>query len=458
MREQYFVKVCCSIVLLGLLTILSGCGGGNISSAASSENTVGQVTTTTSNGTVLLSSSKVRDTTPATENVTPLVSGNTAFALDFYRSLANENGKQGNNRFFSPYSISLCFAMAYGGARGNTETQMKDVLHYTLGQDQLHSAFNALSLDLASREQDLDDDGEKDFQLNIANAMWGQNGYTFLNSYLDLLSENYGAGLRLLDLQHQPDLSAQIINAWASEETQGKINEVVFPWDFDENSLFVLANAVYFKAKWMHEFNELSTHDATFYANTGNVTVPMMHQWCYVNYGEGENYQAAGIPYMGNTSEMLVLLPREGKFAEFEASLTVERLAQIVENLESKEVILKLPKFEYRPDTLDLKEVLSQMGMTDAFMSGNADFSGMDGVPYFIYLAFARHKAFVSVDEKGTEAAAVTVIGGGDSGYPVTPDTEFNANRPFIFLIRDRVTGTILFMGRILDPSKTTDG
>lgn len=456
MREKYYVKVGYGIVLLGLLTLLSACsGGGNISSAASSEETAGQVRTTTSNGTVLLSSSKERDTSPVTEDVDSLVGGNNEFALDIYHNMVNK--KADKNQFFSPYSISLCFAMAYGGARGNTETQMKDVLHYTLGQDQLHAAFNALSLDLASREQDLDDDGEKDFQLNIANAMWGQNGYTFLNSYLDLLSENYGAGLRLLDLQNEPVLSAQIINEWASEETQGRINGVVSPDDFNENSLFVLANAVYFKAKWMHEFNELGTQDATFYASGGEVTVPMMHQWCYVNYGEGENYQAAGIPYMGNTSEMLVLLPREGKFAEFEASLTTERLAQIVENLESREVILKLPKFEYRPDQIDLKDILLAMGMTDAFIGGNADFSGMDGIPYFIYLGFARQKAFVSVDERGTEAAAVTVIGGEGIGYPETPDTQFIVNRPFIFLIRDRVTGTILFMGRILDPSKKTD-
>jgi serpin B len=385
------------------------------------------------------------------ENISALVLGNTSFALDLYHFLATE--KQGENRFFSPYSISLCFAMAYGGAHSNTETQMKNVFHYTLGQDQLHPAFNALSLDLVSRERDYDGDGEKDFQLNIANSMWGQKDYKFLAGYLDLLAENYGAGIRLVDLQHKRESSAKAINDWINEETKGLIQGGISKDDLNEYSLFVLVNAIYFKAKWMDEFDEKSTHDDKFYTPQGNVTVPMMYQWSDVYYGEGDNYQAAEIPYPGKTSGMLVLLPKEGKFEEFEASLTAERLTQIVGNLEYKEVVLKLPKFDYRPETIDLAKVLPQMGMTDAFSGGVGDFSGMDGIPQWIYLHFARHLAFVSVDEHGTEAAAVTVIGGGGSGYPQTPEIQFIVNRPFIFLIRDRVTGTILFMGRILDPS-----
>jgi serpin B len=400
-------------------------------------------------------SDKERNTSPQVpqENLSALIDGNTSFALDLYHFLANE--KKDKNRFLSPYSISLCFAMAYGGARDNTEAQMKDVFHYTLDQDQLHPAFNALSLDLASREQDYDGDGKKDFQLNIANAMWGQTGYTFLPTYLDLLAENYGAGIGLLDLRHEREHSAEVINGWIHEETNGLIDGGVTPNDFNDYSLFVLANAIYFKAKWMDEFDESSTHDDTFYAPSGNVTVPMMNQWAYVNYAEGADYQGAEIPYKGNTAGMLVLLPKEGKFDEFEASLTRERLSGIIEGLDNREVVLKLPKFDYKPDLIDLKDVLSQMGMTDPFAFPDADFSGMDGIPHWIYLQFARHLAFVSVDERGTEAAAVTVIGAGGGGYPEEPQTKFIVNRPFIFLIRDRVTGTILFMGRILDPSKT---
>jgi serpin B len=450
MRIKYLTGIVVAVILLGLSLALSGCSSDS-NSLTSLTGT--SDTDTTSNETIVIKSDKERNTSPAVskENISTLVGGNTSFALDLYHFLANE--KKDGNRFFSPYSISLCFAMVYGGARSNTETQMKNVLHYTLGQDHLHPAFNALSLDLASREQDYDGDGVKDFQLNIANSTWGQKDYKFLTGYLDLLAENYGAGIRLVDLQHEPVSSAQAINDWVNEKTEGLIKDIVTPDDFNQYSLLALVNAIYFKAKWMDEFDEKSTRDDAFYTPQGKVTIPMMNQWCYVNYGEGENYQAAEIPYIGNTSGMVVLLPREGKFEEFEASLTAERLAQIVENLKSQEVVLKLPKFDYRPDKIDLKDVLSRMGMTDAFIFGVGDFSGMDGIPKWIYLHFAIHKAFVSVDEHGTEAAAATGGGGGGGGYPSPPKIEFIVNRPFIFLIRDRVTGTILFMGRILDPS-----
>ncbi len=312
-------------------------------------------------------SDKERNTSPQVpqENLSALIDGNTSFALDLYHFLADE--KKDSNRFLSPYSISLCFAMAYGGARDNTETQMKNVFHYPLDQDELHPAFNALSLDLATRERDYDGDGKKDFQLQIANAMWGQTGYTFLPAYLDLLAENYGAGIGILDLQHEREHSAEVINGWIHEETNGLIDGGVTPDDFNETSLFVLANAIYFKAKWMDEFDERGTRDDTFYAPSGNVTVPMMNQWAYVNYGEGADYQAAEIPYKGNTAGMLVLLPKEGKFDEFEASLTRERLSGIIEGLDNREVVLKLPKFDYKPDTIDLAGRLTADGHDRSF-------------------------------------------------------------------------------------------
>ena len=397
------------------------------------------------------SSDKERITIPiaSQESVSSLVEGNTSFALDLYHFLTNE--KPDENRFFSPYSISMCFAMAYGGARDNTESQMEDIFHFTLGQENLHSAFNALDLDLLSREQDYDHDGEQDFKLNVANSMWSQTDYEFLIDYLDLLAENYGAGIRFVDLQNDPVGSCDAINSWVNDKSEGLIDSIISPADLNSFSLFVLVNAIYFKAIWADEFNEEATQNELFHAQESDVTVPMMHQWCYVDYSEGENYQAAGIPYKGDKIEMLVLLPKQGSFGEFESSLTIERIDQIIADFEYQEVVLKLPRFECRPEQIDLKDILSQMGMTDAFISKTGDFSGMDGVPNWIYLHFARHKSFVTVDEHGTEAAAATVIGGG-IGYPVTPDIEFIVDRPFIFFIRDRVTGTILFLGRILNP------
>lgn len=449
MKVKYSIGIVIVFVLLSLSLALSGCGS---DSGSSTSSTATSDSDTTLDEIVLVQSDLDRNTFPevSEEDISTLVEGNNAFALDLYHFLEQE--KEDENRFFSPYSISLGFAMVYGGARNNTEAQMEEVFHYTLGQDSLHSAFNALDLDLASREQDFDDDGEEDFKLNIANSMWGQRDYEFLADYLDLLAENYGAGIRLLDLQNERESSCEVINEWVSEKTEGLINGIIEPSNLNEYSLFVLVNAIYFKADWSNKFSEEATDDEVFYTPQGEVTVPMMSQCCYVYYSEGENYQAAEIPYKGNAFGMLVLLPREGSFEEFEASLTAERLDQIIADFEYQEVVLNLPKFDCRPDAINLKAVLSQMGMTDAFTFTVGDFSGMDGIPQWIYLHWAKHKAFVSVDEHGTEAAAATVIGGG-GGYFEPPEIEFIVNRPFIFLIRDRVTGTILFMGRILDPS-----
>ncbi len=447
MKIMYRMGIFIICMSLAALFALSGCTSSDDDHSSSSSTTV------TANEPTLVKSDVERDTSPdvAGEDIATLVEDNTAFTFDLYHILVDE--KPDENRFFSPYSISLCSAMVYGGARNNTETQMKDALHYTLNQDTLHPAFNALSLDLTSREQDYNDDGEKDFQLNIVNSMWGQTDYDFLPEYLDLLAGNYGAGIRLVDLQNQPDSSSAAINDWVSEQTEGLINGIVVPTDFNQYSLFVLVNAIYFKARWASAFEEAGTVDDVFYTPEGEVPISMMNKQFSVNYSEGDNYQAAELAYLGNTAGMLVLLPREGKFDEFEASLTSEKLAQIIEELEYEEVILKFPKFECEPELIDLIPVFSQMGMTDAFIFRTADFSGMDGVPLWIYLHFAKHKAFIRVDEQGTEAAAVTAIGGGGGGYGDVPETEFIVNRPFIFFIRDRVTGTIIFMGRILDPS-----
>lgn len=468
MNTKWNLKAISVMVMLGLAVVLSGCSNSSVGTAtetgdqvktttsASSSGTSKQLQSITPEGAILLYSSAGYDTSPPTDNVPTLVEGNNAFALDLYRVLVNESGKEGMNRFFSPYSISSCFAMVYGGARSNTETQMKNVFQFNLDQDQLHPAFNALSLDLTARgEQDLDEDGEADFQLDIANAMWGQKDYTFLTSYLDLLEENYGAGIRILDMRNEPEISANKINAWVSDETHQLIKTIVSPLDFDAYSAFVLTNTVYFKAKWENVFNEEYNYDGTFTKLDGTtVTVTMMNNGFYqVTYREEEDYKAAALPLKGDTVEMLVLLPNEGKFVEFEESLTPARLTQIVDGMEEENVIMRLPKLDYTPGQIDLKSILTAMGMADAFSGCDADFSGMDGRYSWLYLAFARHKACLKVDEWGIEAAAATATGGSIAALIPT----FTVDRPYIVIIRDRVTGAILFMGRILDPTVVTD-
>ncbi|MFP3896684.1 MAG: serpin family protein [Anaerolineales bacterium] len=374
------------------------------------------------------------------EDLGALVEGDTAFALDLYRFLAEDEG----NLFYSPYSISLALAMTYAGARGETEAQMADVLHFDLPQDRLHPAFNALDLALASRGEE-----EEGFRLHIANAVWGQEGYEFLSDFLQTLAENYGAGLRVLDFKTEPEESRTIINDWVAEETEERIEDLLPPGAIDPSTVLVLTNAIYFNAAWQHPFQEGATEDGTFYLPNGQeVTVPMMKQEKFLAYGEGEDYQALELPYEGEELSMVILLPQEGDFEEFEGTLDARRIETIVQDMEFTNVALAMPKFSFEWDA-SLKDTLEAMGMPAAFDAG-ADFSGMTGSPD-LFIDDVVHKAFVAVDEEGTEAAAATGVVMAESA-PASP-VEFTVDRPFIFLIRDRETGTILFIGRVMDPS-----
>lgn len=385
-----------------------------------------------------LKSDKTRVLSDASQSdLEVLVDGNSAFALDLYQQLAKEDG----NLFFSPYSISAAFAMTYAGARGETERQMAEVLHFDLPQDKLHAAFNLLEADLNSRQSS----GEEDyFQLNIANAIWGQLGYEFLDEFLDTMAKNYGAGLRIVDFINATEEARQTINQWVSDETQGKIEELIAEGDL-EPSAIVLTNAIYFKARWYSPFMEEYTHDAQFTLLDGStVTVPMMKQDMSFYYTEGSDYQAIELKYKGHDFSMVILLPQAGEFEEFEASLDAQKVSDIIDSMEGQAVNVSMPKFGYETG-YRLEETLIDMGMPNAF--GPADFSGMSPNAAGLYITDAAHKAFVSVDEKGTEAAAATWI-----AIAGMTEIEFNMNRPFIYLIRDVETGTILFIGRVLNP------
>jgi serpin B len=395
-------------------------------------------------GPTLAQSGKERVTSPnvAASDLAELVNGNTMFAFDLYRFLRKE--KDGN-LFYSPYSISLALAMTYAGARGETERQMANTLHFTLPQDRLHPAFNSLDLDLASRGK-----GGRGFQLNIVNAIWGQQGYKFLPTFLDVLAENYGAGLRLLDFASDPEASRVTINDWVSDQTNGRIKDLIPQGIIDALTRLVLTNAIYFKAAWAEPFDVEQTRDGPFYLlDGGQVTVPMMSHVASFGYAEGEGYQAVELPYDGRELAMVIFLPAAGKFEEFENSLDVGKARAIVESLSYKEVALTMPRFKVESG-FSLAKVLSAMGMPAAFSRG-ADFSGMDGT-LRLYIREVMHKAFVSVDEEGTEAAAATAVIMKEKGLPSMP-VKITVNRPFIFLIRDIKTGTILFVGRVVNPA-----
>ena len=392
-----------------------------------------------------------RDKAPAVVagDVKKVVAGNTAFALDLYAVLSEEDG----NLFYSPYSISLALALAYGGARGATETQMAETLRFDFPQDRLHTAFNALDLELAPPSQEKEGGG---FELSIANSVWGQEGHGFLQDYLDTLSLNYGGKLRDVDFRGQPQDARIRINDWVSEETGGRIEDLIAPDAIDRFTRLVLANAVYFKAEWHSPFDERATSRAPFYAlDGGENRVEMMRQTESFGYARGGGYQAVELPYKGGEMSMVILLPDSGRFAEFESVLESAWLNGVVEDLESRRVRLAMPTFELEA-SLDLADTLEAMGMPNAFDENKAEFQGMDGLSCLagddecLLISDVVHRAFVSVDEVGTEAAAATaVIVGITKSVPEEP-IELTIDRPFIFLIRDRETGTVLFLGRVV--------
>ncbi len=397
-------------------------------------------------------SEKQRVTSPdvSTSDLADLVAGNSAFAFDLYGALSEEPG----NLFYSPYSISLALAMTYAGARGETERQMADTLHFILPQDRLHSAFNGLDLELASRGEGAEGTDEEGFRLNIINAIWGQEDFEFLAEFLDVLAENYGAGPRLLDFISEPDESRVTINDWVSEQTEGRIEDLIPPGVIDELTRLVLTNAIFFNAAWLNPFEESLTKDGAFHLlDGGEVTVPMMRRTASFGVATGDGYQAVELPYDGGELSMVILLPDTGQFEAFEGSLDADLVGTITEGLVPTRVALTMPKFEFESDFV-LADTLQAMGMPVAFVpptgpctSETADFSGMTGTCK-LFITDVVHKAFVSVDEAGTEAAAATAVVIVTESLPPS----VTIDRPFVFLIRDIETGAVLFVGRVVDP------
>ena len=391
----------------------------------------------------LLQSDKPRLTPDATDAETAeLVAGNSVFTFDLYQRLSE--GEEGN-LFYSPYSISLALAMTYAGARGETEQQMAATMHYTLSQERLHPAFNALDTMLASYGDD-----EDAFQLNVANAIWGQEGYEFLPTFLDILAENYEAGLHTVDFVNETEAARQVINDWVSDRTEEKIQDLIPKGKLNSMARLVLTNAIYFNGKWVLPFEKSNTHDEPFTLLDGStVTVPMMSQVESFKYAEGNGYQAVELPYRGSNVSMLFILPEAGRFEEMEGVFSAESVMAITESLTSQQVHLFVPKFTFESE-FNLSEALIQMGMPAAF--GSADFSGMTG-NRDLFISDVVHKAFVAVDEEGTEAAAATaVIMGETSAAVIEEPILMKLDRPFLFLIHDNDTGTILFIGRVLKP------
>lgn len=377
-------------------------------------------------------------------SVAVAVSNNTAFACDLYAQLKSQEG----NLFFSPYSVSTALAMTYAGARGETATQMARTLRFTLPQADLHPAFTALAAQMNAVQQ------AGQVQLSIANSLWPHKSYPFLEEYRALVKKNYGTIITPVDFaKEEPKARAQI-NQWVEEKTQKKITNVIGA-PIDPLTRLVLVNAVYFKGNWEIQFKAAQTQQSPFFITVEkSVQAPLMSQTHEFKYGAWQNAQLIELPYAGTELSMLVILPA-GKtpreLAEVENALSVERLTEWRAQMRKQKVQLFLPKFKVTWGVHSLKNSLLALGIRDAFAEDKADFSGMDGKRDLL-VSDVLHKAFVSVDEAGTEAAAATAVVMQAKSEPARPPV-FRADHPFLFLIQENRTGSILFLGRVTDPT-----
>lgn len=371
-----------------------------------------------------------------------IVKGNTEFSLDLYRQLSTSEG----NLFFSPYSISNALAMTYAGARGQTAAEIAQVFHFQLEPNRLHPAFAEL---IAA----LEPESASTYELAIANRLWGQKNYGFLPEFLNLTERYYSAPLQEVDFINATENARLTINAWVEQQTQNKIQDLLSQGILNPLTRLVLTNAIYFKGNWLVPFDASTTQNQPFYLSSGEtIDVPMMHQMEYWNYAHLDGLQVLELPYEGETLSMVILLPEQiDGLVQLEQQLTPDNLQEWLSSaqefpmmMDGAPVSVWLPKFKLT-STFELEDTLSAMGMPQAFT--NADFSGMNG-QRDLSISKVIHKAFVDVNEQGTEAAAATAVLMATRGGNQT----CRIDRPFIFLIRDRNSGSILFLGRVVNP------
>ncbi len=382
----------------------------------------------------------------STSDQAEIVKGSNAFAVDLYAQLS----KQPGNLFFSPESISTAFGMAYAGARGQTAIEMKHVFHFTLPPEKLHPAMGALLAEMNAQH--------KGYELRVADALWAQQDASFEPTYLKLVQSDYAAGFHRVNFKLSPETVRTTINAWVEKQTNNKITDLIGPGALNPTTRLVLTNAIYFKGNWQDQFDKEATQKEEFHLSAAQwVMTSMMHRTGGYQYYDGGTFQAIELPYAGNEISMVVLLPKKTEgLAALEKSFTSRSASDWIQKLEPVDkVILTLPRFTMTQQ-FELNSALTAMGMPQPF-SGAADFSGMTGKPDFAISA-AIHKAFIDVDEQGTEAAAATAIvmyaTAMQQRFPAPPPIVFRADHPFLFILLDTKSGSMLFLGRVADPTK----
>ena len=397
-------------------------------------------------GEVLMSSLE-RDTSPEVDDAVreQLSADNREFAFDLLGQMVEEGDE---NVFFSPHSISIALAMTYAGASGGTYEEMGQVLRFLLDEEDLHPAFNALDLELDQRSEVDVEDGDPP-RLEVVNATWGQHDFPFREDYLDVLAYNYGAGLRAVDFLNEYEEVRQRINQWVEDQTEERIKELLPEGSIEPSTVLVLTNAIYFLAGWDKEFSEGATSNQPFTRPDGTtVDAPLMSQNESFPYFKDEDTHAISLPYVGGEMSLIALKPAEAdNFAEWEENFDQELFDDVVAGLQTGYGRVRLPKFTFEGD-YNLQELFEQMGWTNFFElhrmvedeSGGLEITGI------------LHKSFIDLDEEGTEAAAATAVIVGEVSAPIE-EFDLSFDRAFYYAIYDHPTDTILFLGRMADPT-----
>jgi serpin B len=383
--------------------------------------------------------------------MTRVAQGSNAFGFDLYQRLRARSG----NLTFSPASITTALAMTWAGARGETAAQMRQVLHFEGTPDEVMQASGKLATALQ--------DPARPIVFRIANRLFGEKTYKFETAYLDATRAAFGAPLEPVDFKGAPEPSRRLINGWVEEKTEKRIRDLVPQGGVKADTRLALVNAIYFLGDWAEPFKKSATRPEPFFTSaTEKKDVPTMHSGEYLRFARKEGWKALELPYKGGQMSMLLVLPdKVDGVAALESTLTAPGLDAIVKSLASTKVIVSLPKFQVDPPgSLPLGETLASMGMPVAFDRQRADFTGIANPPApqdRLVIAEVFHKAFVKVDEKGTEAAAATAVLMERAGAapPREPPAEFKADHPFLFFIRDNQSGLLLFMGRVADPQSS---
>lgn len=387
--------------------------------------------------------SRADDSGSTQGGIETIMSANNQFALDFYANLKDKEA--GKNIFFSPYSISTALTMTYEGARNQTAEEIQSVFHIP-GDDAVRRSSVAAVYNLLNKT-------DAKYKLHTANALWVQKDYPILKEYLDAIEKYYMGKATNVDFRGAAEEARQTINRWVEDKTNDKIKDLFPRGSIDELTRLVLTNAIYFKGNWVKQFDKKETKQEAFRTGAGGIIqVPMMSRTdkeAKFSYAETEELKILEMLYDGKELSMLVLLPKNDDLESVEESMTVENLKQWREGLEEQRVNVYMPKFTFSSKYL-LNENLKEMGMPSAFEPGVADFSGLDGTKD-LYIQTVIHQAFVDVNEEGTEAAAATGVAVGTTSIPQI--VEFRADHPFIFLIQEKETGNILFLGRVINPT-----